>query len=192
MTVTVTADGRLVFSCDDPVVLDRLEALYTNLAPPVKDHEIFYLENVKAYWVWLNLKEYFKEELEDSSESRNWGWYGPTRSSDDSASLRLSKPRKLNFIEDLDTNSILVVNATPEQLATIAELIDIYDKKMDEDSVSKRVHVVYAVRYSKARVIARCDQGSLSRSPELEGQGIPERQRGRPEITADRNFRPDL
>ncbi|MBN1852252.1 MAG: hypothetical protein JW829_05990, partial [Pirellulales bacterium] len=155
VTVTVTGDGRLVFSCDDPAVLDRLEELYTQLASSAKDYEVFYLTNVKAYWVLLNLEEYFADELKDEDSRQIRDWYGnPVRIGQGDGTRRLSKRRRLKLISDVDTNSILAVNATPAQIATIRELIKIYDKKIDEDTISTRRTAVYQVRYSQASAIA--------------------------------------
>jgi type II secretory pathway component GspD/PulD (secretin) len=60
----------------------------------------------------------------------------------------------LKFISDDDTNTILVQGATPEQLVTIADLIEVYDQPPAADSESARKTEVFTIRYSKATVIA--------------------------------------
>jgi hypothetical protein len=98
----------------------------------------------------------FEEELKDDTGGRvrDYYWGGWRNEGGDSGERRLSKRRKLKFISDVDTNSILVVNATPSQLETVAALIKIYDKTLDEESISKRRTKVFQVRYSKAQGIA--------------------------------------
>ncbi|HAA71501.1 MAG TPA: hypothetical protein DCE55_20355, partial [Planctomycetaceae bacterium] len=47
---------------------------------------------------------------------------------------QLSTRRKVRFIDDPDTNTIVVLNASQEQLRTIGELIEIYDIPEPVDS----------------------------------------------------------
>ena len=42
------------------------------------------------------------------------------------------------FVHEWDTNSILVTNASPDQLETVEALIKIYDKPPSEDSIWRR------------------------------------------------------
>jgi hypothetical protein len=80
------------------------------------------------------------------------GWV-PASKTDDGR-RRLSKRRPLKFIDDWDTNSILVTGADEKQLKTIEELIAAYDIPLTEDAQAMRLTRTYLVRHSKARVIA--------------------------------------
>jgi len=67
---------------------------------------------------------------------------------------RLSSRRPIQFVADLDTNTVLVKNADPRQLAQIEQIIQFYDQPPPQDSESVRVTEVFRIRYSKASQIA--------------------------------------
>jgi hypothetical protein len=153
--VTIGRDGRLVITSQDTAALDLMEELLAQLVPPRKDYEVFSLQHADAYWVMKNLEDFFEEEEEEPrSRSRYFYFYDPPPPRQNDTRNRLSQRRKLKFIYDLDTNSILVQGADPQQLKTIAELIEIYDRAEPADSSSARMSAVYQVRYSRASVIA--------------------------------------
>jgi type II secretory pathway component GspD/PulD (secretin) len=60
----------------------------------------------------------------------------------------------LRFIWDFDTNSILVSNATPDQLSTIRSLIEIYDRPISEDSISARRFQIFKIQHARATDVA--------------------------------------
>jgi type II secretory pathway component GspD/PulD (secretin) len=60
----------------------------------------------------------------------------------------------LRFIYDYDTNSILVANASPGQLATVERLIKIYDRAPSEDSLSARRFKIFQLTYAQAENVA--------------------------------------
>lgn len=153
--VTVTEDGRLLLSSDDPEALDQLEELIAELAPPQKEFEAFFLKNSDAYDVWWNLKDYFEDELKGQTEATYtpWGDY-QGRKKVNSGTTSLGRRRLLRFIYDTPTNSIVVQNASEAQLAIIRQLVDIYDKPLGEDSVVQRRTEVIQVQYSRAAPIA--------------------------------------
>lgn len=157
VTISLTPDGRLMITSKDTKALDRLEELMDNLAPQRSDYKVFSLKYAEAFWVAVNLEDFFKEEEEkDSSRGRYdyyWGYYDSSSGSDDS-SRRLSQRRPLKFISDDATNTILVQGADPAQLKTIEDLIELYDQRESTDSQSARRTVVFQIRYSKASVIA--------------------------------------
>ncbi|MFH1267788.1 MAG: secretin N-terminal domain-containing protein, partial [Planctomycetota bacterium] len=157
VSITEAPDGRLIITSEDTQALDRLEELIGRLAPPRKDYHWFKLKYAEAYWVAWNLKDFFEEEEKDESSSSRydyyWG-YPPSSGSSGGDSRRLSKRRPLRFISDDDTNTILVQGATPEQLATIDDLIEVYDQPPSTDSDSARKTEVFPIRYSKATVVA--------------------------------------
>ncbi len=154
INITVTPDGRIVISSDDVAALDQLEDLMAELEPARRDFEVFPLKNSRASMVALNLEEYFADELsDDGNQSFNgwWGWGGDEKKEDPAT---LGKSRKLRFIWDSDTNTIVAQNASPSQLEVIRKLIEIYDQPVSEDSVSKRRTDIVAIRYSSAQDIA--------------------------------------
>ncbi|NQT17875.1 MAG: hypothetical protein HQ582_34295, partial [Planctomycetes bacterium] len=157
VSITQAPDGRLIITSEDTGALDRLEELIGQMAPPRKDYHWIKLRYAEAYWVKWNLEDFFEEEEEkdDSSSRYDYYWgYMPSSGSKDSGGRRLSRRRPLRFISDDDTNTILVQGASPEQLATIDDLVEVYDTPPASDSESARKTEVFAVRYSKATVIA--------------------------------------
>lgn len=158
VSITQAPDGRLIITSEDTGALDRLEELIGRMAPPRKDYHWFKLKYAEAYWVTWNLEDFFKEEEEEDGRSSRynshyWG-YPSSSGSKDTDSRRLSRRRPLRFISDDDTNTILVQGASPDQLATIDDLIEVYDQPPASDSESARKTETFAIRYSKAPVIA--------------------------------------
>ena len=153
--ITVTEDGRILMSSDDPAVLDEIEELLDELATPQKEFEAFFLKNSDAYDVWWNLKEYFDDELKGKSESvfDMWGDYAGSRRAK-SGPTSLGARRQLRFIYDSPSNSIIVQNASEAQLQIIRELIRIYDQPIAEDSVAKRGTEAIQIQYGRAEQIA--------------------------------------
>ena len=105
----------------------------------------------------LNLEDFFKDQ--DASENRGRDRfmsyiYGMPSSSSEDDSRRLSKRRPLRFISDIDTNTILVQWADPEQLKTIEELIKLYDVPEPVNSQKARVTKLVTIKYSKASTVA--------------------------------------
>jgi hypothetical protein len=160
IVITIGQDGQLILSSRDTRALDALEDLIARLAPPAKRYEVFYLKYALASLVTLNLEEYFEDEIDSKSDADDnfWrGWYGfsPSGSGGDKDGARgLNRRRKIRFIYDYDTNSILVSNASPEQLATVRALIEIYDKPVSEESVSARRFKIFKLRYARAEKVA--------------------------------------
>ena len=152
--ITIGPDGRLVISSQDTKALDLLEELMTQLAPPQKDFAIFELKHASAFWVRLNLEDYFKEEDEDKNSRRRTYYYYDNPPPEKEKRYRLSQRRPLKFIDDFDTNTILVVGADADQLKTIEELIRLWDVPPPSDSESARMSTVIQVRYSKASIVA--------------------------------------
>lgn len=152
--VTVGPDGRLVLSSQDTQALDLLEELITQAAPPRKDYRLFPLKFASSYWVKLNLEDFFREGEKEEKGTRRYYFFDHSPPEKKKEAFRLSRRRTLKFIDDFDTNTVLVVGADPQQLKTIEELIRLWDMPPPTDSESARVNAVFAVRYSKAQVIA--------------------------------------
>jgi len=68
--------------------------------------------------------------------------------------LTLSRPSLLRFIYDVKTNTIVVQNASPSQLRVIRQLIEMYDRPLDDDAVLTRRTEAIKIRYSRASEIA--------------------------------------
>jgi hypothetical protein len=153
INITVTPDGRLIISSDDVAALDQLEELMNELEPPQRDYEVFQLYNSRASMVSLNLEEYFEEELGEEDDNNNFSWFFGNDRNESEDPATLGKPRKLRFIWDSDTNTIVAQNATPSQLEVIRKLIEIYDQPVSEDSVSKRRTDIVPIKYSSAQDI---------------------------------------
>ena len=124
-------------------------------APPAPDYKIYKLKYADAYWVMDNIEEFFKED--DDEDKNGFGRYiyydfPPQPQSTDRG--RLSQRRKLKFIYDLDTNSILVQGADAKQLKTIEDLIEVYDQPEPTNTASARVSMAFPILHSKASIIA--------------------------------------
>ncbi|WP_172992078.1 secretin N-terminal domain-containing protein [Lacipirellula parvula] len=153
INITVTPDGRMIISSDDVAALDQLEELMSELEPPKQDFEVFPLANSRASLVSLNLEEYFADELSDDKDTDSFGWWWDDSSGKEEDPATLGKARKLRFIWDSDTNTIIAQNATEAQLEVIRNLIKIYDQPPSEDSVTRRRTDVVPIRYSNAQDI---------------------------------------
>lgn len=152
--ISIGPDGRMVISSQDTAALDLLEELLSQIAPQRKDFQVFSLKYASSLWVKMNLEDYFEEEPEDKSKRRSYFFYDFPPPEEKAKSYRLSQRKPLKFIDDLDTNTILVVGANAEQLKTIEELIRLWDTPPPNDTESARMTAVFQVRYSKAETIA--------------------------------------
>ncbi|NUQ64419.1 MAG: hypothetical protein HUU20_18285 [Pirellulales bacterium] len=155
--VSLSADGRLIISSEDTRALDQIETLIGELAPSRRDYQVFQLKYAEAYWVALTLEDFFEEKKKGrNSEDDYWaGWWGmPPSSSSDDGARRLSRRKPLKFISDDTTNTILVQGATPDQLRTIGELVELYDRPAMSDSDSARTTEIFKIRYAKAGTVA--------------------------------------
>ncbi len=152
INLTVTPDGRIVISSSDAVALDQFEDLLSELSPPQQDFKAYYLKHADCYFVHDNLCDYYTDELaDDGGDDYSWFWGGGEQE-DEPATL--GKRRKLRFIYDDATNSVLVQNASPSQIQTIDKLIKIYDQPPPEDSVRQRRTEIVKIQYSRAQDVA--------------------------------------
>jgi hypothetical protein len=156
--ITRDALGRLVISSKDTAALDQFEALIGRLAPPRNNIATFRLKNAWPDDVVHNLKELFKSDIEEEeNKASRWEryWYDiPRKSKDDD--VRLSRRRKLTFIYDLDSRSVVVKGADPEQLKLISEMIAFYDNRDEKTNPANlRKEGVIQINYSKATCIAK-------------------------------------
>lgn len=148
--------GNLVLSSADTAALDQLENLMLQFAPPKRPYHVFKLQYASASWVKLNLQDYYKDgDKKDSSADNFFRWYwgdGEEEKEEDPAGL--GKGVKLRFVDDLDTNTIVVNGADREQLRTIDELIRLWDVPPPVDRRKTRFTKLVQVRYGKAQLIA--------------------------------------
>ena len=157
ISITRGPNGGLIIRSEDTKALDILEQLMSEMVPPPKDFKVIELRHADAYWVKLNLEDFFKEEDDDKNKGRrsyDYWYYGYGGDDKKDSRRRLSKRKPLKFIDDYDTNTILVQGASPEQLRTIDELIQLYDRKNPAEAQTARLAKYVPIRYSKAAVVA--------------------------------------
>lgn len=189
VSVSIDPSGRLIITSQDTNALDLLEELVSQLAPPAPNYKIFRLLHVDAYYVKDNLEDFFKEEDDKpKSSGGRYFYYDYPPAKEEKSRSRLSQRPKLKFIYDFDSNSILVQGATADQMATIEELIAVYDKPEPEDSQSARLSAVFQIEYSKATVIAEAIKDVYrdllsSNDKSLQQQGNPEAKSRQPSGT---------
>ncbi len=159
VTITVSPDGQLVLNSTDTAALDRMERLIQEFAPPQRRYKIFTMQYIRASDMWLNLTNFFKEDLDSKNKNDDFAswWYGyRPRSSDDksAAGTGLSKRRKLMFDYDPPSNTVIVANASASQMAEVEQLIKEYDKPPRADSAEKRATMPIKIKYSRPTIIA--------------------------------------
>ena len=148
--------GNLVLESDDTKALDQLEEWMISNAPPEKEYDVFQIRHARAYWIKLNLEEYFK----DDSNKKNDGdvllgfLFGMESSKRDDDGPQLGKKRKLKLMSDSDSNTLLISGASPSQLKTIQRLVDLWDKPEKQDKQNLRYTKTVKVEYSKAQNVA--------------------------------------
>jgi len=153
---TETEQGNLVLESDDTKALDRLEEWMISNTPPEKEYDVFQIRHARAYWIKLNLEEYFK----DDSNKKNDGdvllgfLFGMESSKRDDDGPQLGKKRKLKLMSDSDSNTLLISGASPSQLKTIQRLVDLWDKPEKQDKQNLRYTKTVKVEYSKAQNVA--------------------------------------
>jgi len=148
-------DGKLILSSEDARALDRLEELAAQLATPRTDYRVFRLKNAWAAGVVTNLEDFFKNNNKEPSRSVS-GYYddGFDSQNDAQNDRRLSKRRKLTFLADADSNTILVQGASAEQLETIEKLIQLYDEPPPSDTQSVRKTQLIRLKNTAAKAVA--------------------------------------
>ncbi len=153
VTVTVTEDGRLLVASEDTAALDRLEQFIGQAAPQTQRYRIFRIKYADVFDVYLNLKEFYEDELKgDTKQVYNYWWDQYEDVKSDEGSL-LSKRPTLRLIWDPASDSILVANASPRQLAEIEKLINEYDRPAPDDATTERVTQPVKIQYSRASTI---------------------------------------
>jgi type II secretory pathway component GspD/PulD (secretin) len=156
ITVTRTPDGRLMIRSEDTAALDLFEEFLNEMRPPKKDYVVFQLKHASASWVSLQLEDFFDDGEDDNTRRRSpyfWDYYD-SGGDDSKKPLGLADQRPIRFISEIDTNTIVVRNGTPDQLSTVAELIKLYDVPEPVNHQTARHTKLIAIKYSKASIIA--------------------------------------
>jgi type II secretory pathway component GspD/PulD (secretin) len=194
--ISVGSDGNLIISSDDPAALNKIEDFFERIIPPAKNYQVFKLKYAAPLWVRFNLEDFFKEDKDENAEMRRW-WYGDEEPSD--SRRQLGKKKKIKFIDDLDTNTIVVVGADEEQLAVIEDLIKLYDVPEQVNQQNTRVTKLFHIKYSKASLITATIKDAFidllsSNDKALQGaqQGGGNPQGERPTATIIRNYGPPM
>lgn len=150
-------DGNLVLESDDLEALDRLEQWMTDRAPPSRKHVVFSIRHARPSWIKFNLEDYFKEDKKEKARDGRDLFYSyvfdlePPDREDDSP--QLGRRRKLRFISDNDTKTLVVIGADTAQRETIARLIKLWDIPTPEDKRSLRYTNIVKVEHSRAESI---------------------------------------
>ncbi len=151
----------LVISSDDVEALDQLERIIGELVPTQRiSSKLFYLKNSYCKDVSYVLEDIFKED--DGSRKPNpyfddmyyYYRFGPGSRDSSKDRGRLSKRKKLKFIPETATNTILVQGADAGQLAEIERLIKIYDEGIKPDSNAVRETKRFSFQFTTAREVS--------------------------------------
>lgn len=157
LKIEIDSLGNLILSSPDSAALDRLENLMLQIKPPKRPYQVFHIEHASATWMRLNLEDYFKdaEDSGDSEADSFFRWYWGSGDDDKKEEPSgLGKGNKLRFVDDLDTNTLVVTGATNEQLRTINELIELWDVPEPVNKRKTRFTKLIQVDYGKADKIA--------------------------------------
>jgi len=154
--IEVDSSGNLTISSSDTEALDRLEGLMLQFTPPQRPYRVFKVRHASASWMKLNLQDYFKDldEKKSSDEASFFRWYFGDGSDEKKEPAGLGKGNSLRFIDDVDTNTIVVNGANEEQLKTIEELIALWDVPEPVNKRKTRFTRLLAIEFGKAEKIA--------------------------------------
>ncbi len=155
--VELDSNGNLVLISPDTDALDRLENLMLQITPPKRPYRVFHIRHASASWMRLNLEDYFKDMEDDKKSDADsfYSWYwGSGDDGEDKGPSGLGKGVKLRFVDDLDTNTLVVSGASGEQLQTIAELIELWDVVEPVNKRKARITQLLKIEFGKADKIA--------------------------------------
>jgi len=148
--------GNLVLRSDDTDALSKLEQLMIDNAPPQRGYEVYAIKHSKPSWIKWNLEDYYKEEKKENNNSNSFMRFffdmdaSNEKKTDDA---QLGKKRKLRFLSDNDTNSLIVIGADDAQLKNIEGLIRLWDVPEKTNKQRLRYTKLVKVEYSRAEGI---------------------------------------
>jgi len=151
ITIQRLPNGRLFIGSTDTRALDQLEQMISDVAPAAPEYKIFQIKHAWPFGLELLLDDIFED---DSDSDDDYGYWYYDRPPKNDTSTRLSDKKKLKIVSDDDSNTLLVQNATPTQLATIEELLKIYDQPESNDPKAVRETHVFYLEYSQAASMA--------------------------------------
>ncbi len=155
--IELDSNGNLVLVSPDTEALDQLENLMLQVTPPKRPYRVFHMKHASAYWMRLNLEDYFKDldadEDSDADQFYRYFW-GSNDDKQEKGPSGLGKGNQLRFIDDVDTNTLVVSGANGEQLQTIAELIELWDVVEPVNKRKVRVTRLVQVKFGMAEKIA--------------------------------------
>ncbi len=122
-------------------------------APPKRPYDVFAVQHARASWIKLNLEDYFKDKEEDEGDSFLRFIFFDMPPEDKNKDPQLGNKRKLRFIADNDTSTIIVLGADSAMRETIRELITLWDVPEPVNNSSARYTKMMKVKYSKAESI---------------------------------------
>ena len=174
--------GNLVLESSDPKELDQLEEWMLTNSPPEREYEVFHIQHTRPYWIKLNLEDYFKEDSGKKDSDLLFRWIFDMDAPKQDDGPQLGKKRKLKFMSDSDSNTLLVSGASDAQLKTISRLIALWDKPEKQDKQNLRFTKTVKVEYSKAqnitdaikdafRDLLSSNDKALARNQQDSGQG---------------------
>ena len=155
--VTVNDDGQLVIISDDPAAIDQMQELIDQLAPPQPEFKYYRLVYIASSDMKEILETYFLEDLAEDNRNEDWRvrLFGGRNNNNEEEPATLGKRRKLRFIDDYYSNTLIVSNASPSQMRVIDRMIKMYDVEMEPKGFDERHTITVKVKYSRASDIAK-------------------------------------
>jgi type II secretory pathway component GspD/PulD (secretin) len=146
--------GNLVLMGDDPEALSKLEQWMIDNAPPQRGYEVYVIKHSTPSWIKWNLEDYYKEDKDNKRGGDSfYRWLFDGEPSEKKEDPQLGKKRKLRFLSDNDTKSLIVIGADDAQLKTIEGLIRLWDVPEKTNKQKLRYSRLVKVEYSKAEGI---------------------------------------
>lgn len=152
--ISLDAKGNIVLFSQDIDALDQLEALMQEVAPPKKSFDRFLIKHRRASWIKITLEDYFKNEEKNDSNNSFMRWIFDLEQEDKKEEPQLGGKRKLRFIADNETSTLIVMGADDATRNTIRGLIAIWDIPDPPNKNSARYTKMVKVKYSRAESIA--------------------------------------
>ncbi len=147
--------GNLVLIGDDPEALSKLEQIMIDNAPPKRGYEVFIIKNSKPSWIKWSLEDYYKEDKKEPNERDGlYRWiFDMEQEEKKPDDPQLGKKRKMRFIPDNDTNTLVVVGADDAEIKTIEALIKLWDVPEKTNKQRLRYSKLMKIEFSDADAI---------------------------------------